>query len=424
MRASFALEPNRVLRLLIQLRFVAVALYCVALVWLQVIDEAGAVALWLLPAALLVANMFYRRCLAERATATPWHIDVHLAVDTLALFLVPVALASVALPVWHAVAVTVLCALGYTILLLRYLAEAGEHTAAMGFERHVIGMWLNFGLAALLLCVFLLALAGTLRRRERELAAQRERLLRDDAIVSVATLAAGAAHALNTPLNTIVLAAESLAEHPELPRDAREETATIGEQAALCAQQLRRLVESQQPADDRVRTLAEYAAAVTERWRARRPEIEARVAGLAALPPVVLRDDPALSQALLNLLDNAADASVAAGSTYVAVNWHCNHEPKPAESSFELAIDDDGRGADADALAAGAVSGDKPEGLGLGLTLARASIVRLGGRLTFGQAPGAGIRTRVRLPLAALTDEVADTMRRGPRGDDSGPAPT
>lgn len=422
---GFTLDARRVLRLLARLRWVVAFAYAAGIALGAVTAMEIAVWAWLVPAALIAANLWLSRPGRRTATATPARIGRHLAGDTLALFallwasggatnpfvslfLVPVAIAGVTLPPRHAAAITGGCMAGYTVLLLRYLQTGGAHVAMTGFQTHIVGMWLNFVLAAILLCVFLLAVSAALRARERELAAQRERLLRDDAIVSVATLAAGAAHALNTPLGTIALAAESLDGHPDLPGELREDVDTINAQVGLCARQLRQLVDAHRPGEARALGLADYAADVIARWRARRPEIDSHVTGLEALPNARLRDDPALSQALMNLLDNAADASMAADSARVAVAWAC--EPGTALRGAEtlaLIIDDDGRDADHATLDGLAFASTKPDGLGLGLTLARAGIVRLGGRLTLTRAPAGGTRTEIRLPLAALADDLA-----------------
>ncbi|MES1934879.1 ATP-binding protein [Salinisphaera hydrothermalis] len=410
----FSLEPAAVMRVLAGLRYLAVALMGIAVVLMAVAGRDLPPVLWSLPAILLAFNLGVAWRLRRLAQPSALELVGHLAVDTLALFvlfwtvggatnpfvslfLVPVALAATALSIRHAIAVTLLAVAAYTALLLRYLWRIQDPEAFVGFERHVVGMWGNFLLAAALLCGFLLVLAAVLRARERELAAQRERLMRDDAVVSVATVAAGAAHALNTPLSTIAVAAESLAEHPELPADMREEVATIRSQAELCATELRRLVAARDPNAQEVTSLQRYIARVVSDWRARRPEIDLIEHGRETLDERALRDDPALTQALANLLDNAADAAIAAGDHRLWLTW-------ARESTvLEVAIDDPGRG-----LARGAGNGTaKSGGLGLGLTLARASLSRLGGDLVFTASARGGTRTLVHLPLDALEREAA-----------------
>lgn len=380
--------------------------------------------LWLLPLALLAFNLaLWLRGQWQDASSS--EIAAHLCFDTIALFLMfwlsggatnpfvslfllPVALGAVALALPQAMVVSGLCIAAYTVLLLRYLDHSSHPGQVVGFEHHVIGMWVNFVLAAILLCAFLFLLATLLRRREQELAAERERLMRDDAIVSVATVAAGAAHAINTPLCTMIVAAESMAEDPALPAHLQEDIHTICEQARLCGQQLQRLAAAQHSHAQAPRSLAVFADQTIERWRIRRPEIDIACAGRSRLPEALICHDPALDQALLNLFDNAADAAAAVGKPDVWVTWHCDAPPCGV---LELMIDDPGVLDNPAVARRELATSSKPTGLGLGLTLARASIVRLGGRLRLEPRAGGGTRTSVQLPLAALLHDVSQWAR-------------
>lgn len=409
-------RPNALVALLAVLRLAAaVAITGVLVAVQQRFDLSNW--LWLLPAALLVFNavLWWR---GQWRDASSTEIAAHLCFDTAALFLMfwlsggatnpfvslfllPLALGAVSLALIQAVVVSSLCIAAYTVLLVRYLDYASHPGEVVGFEQHVIGMWVNFVLAAVLLCAFLFLLATLLRRREQELAAERERLMRDDAIVSVATVAAGAAHAINTPLSTITVAAESLADDPDLPAHFQEDIDSIREQARLCGQQLQRLAAAQHGDAGTPRSLRVFADQTLERWRMRRPEIEIARGTGQYLPDTLIRHDPALDQALLNLLDNAADAALAAGQPHVQVAWRSDAGP---DGVLELIIDDPGR-LDNQAVARRELAASsKPAGLGLGLTLARSSIVRLGGRLRLEPRAHGGTRTRVRLPLAALRE--------------------
>lgn len=410
--SGFSLQPAAIMRLLGLMRWLAAGLITLALVLMACFGQATSPVVWSLPALLIVFNLWlYGRTPTVHAR---YALVGHLGFDTLvlfalfwaidgatnpfiSLFLLPVAFAGAALDIRGAAMVTWFSILAYTGLLGRYLAHLGHPMRIIGFERHVIGMWLTFVLAAFLLCGFLLALAARLRAGERELVAQRERLVRDDAVVSVATVAAGAAHALNTPLSTILIAAESLAEDTSLTADTREEAAVIRDQAELAAGELRALVAARDPrAQNRV-AAGVFVDDVLARWRARRPEIELSVTATPAAGPVV-RNDPALAQALHNLLDNAADAALAAYAPRLAVTRTLD------EHELTLAIDDPGPVA-VERLARGEPGSTKPGGLGLGLTLARASLARLGAQLVFEAGPNAGTRTRVVLCLAALAPE-------------------
>ncbi|WP_423822840.1 ATP-binding protein [Salinisphaera sp. SPP-AMP-43] len=411
----FSLEPAAVMRVLAGLRYLAVALVAAALLLLGALGQGQPGVLWGLPLLLLVFNLGVAWRLTWARPPAALELVGHLAVDTLALFalfwalggatnpfvslfLVPVALAATVLSIRDAIAVTLLAVMAYTALLLRYLWQIHDPEVFVGFERHVVGMWGNFLLAAALLCGFLLVLAAVLRARERELANQRERLMRDDAVVSVATVAAGAAHALNTPLSTIAVAAESVAEHPQLPADIREDIATIRSQTDLCATELRRLVAARDPRAQAVTPLCDYGARLIADWHTRCPEIDLTEVGRATLDRRAIRNDPALTQALTNLLDNAADAAIAVGDQRLWLTWSAG--PR----MLDLAIDDPGGGLDQTA----SEGSTKSRGLGLGLTLARASLSRLGGDLAFTSLAEGGTQTRIRLPLAALAVETTE----------------
>ncbi|RJS93496.1 ATP-binding protein [Salinisphaera sp. Q1T1-3] len=412
--AGFSLQPASVIRLLARLRTLAAVLLVVAIAAMWVAGFATGVAVWSLPVALLVFNRWLKSVRGRRPAgrALVWH----LLFDTLvlfaffwliggatnpfvSLFLLPVAFAGAALDLRRAAAVTLWSIICYTVLLWRYLARVADSTAVMGFERHVIGMWAMFVLAALLLCGFLLALAMQVRERERELAETRERALRDDTLVSVATVAAGAAHALNTPLSTIVVAAESVMEHPRLPADVREDVVAIREQADVAAGELRALVAARDPAAQTTTDIARFLDGVLARWHTRRPEIELDTQAWSPLAASAVRHDPALAQALHNLLDNAADAARAAARPRLQLGRREQHR------HIELTIDDPGPAA-AERLSRAEQPSTKPDGLGLGLPLARASLARLGASLVFEATPDGGTRTRIVVPLAALASKT------------------
>ena len=75
---------------------------------------------------------------------------------------------------------------------------------------HLQGMWVAFGVAASFIVYFLLRVRRALERHERELDAARAAALRQERLASLATLAAGAAHELLTPLSTIAVVAGEL----------------------------------------------------------------------------------------------------------------------------------------------------------------------------------------------------------------------
>ncbi|RMD79736.1 MAG: sensor histidine kinase, partial [Gammaproteobacteria bacterium] len=323
------------------------------------------------------------------------------------LFLVPLAVAAAVLPppgVWALAGLAVGC---HTLLLfwhrpLPVAAPAGGGEAGLPLPGlHVLGMWLGFVLGAVLLAWFVTRMGQALQERERELARARERALRDERLLALATLAAGTAHELGTPLGTIaVLARELEREHgagdPELAR----RLALLRAQVGRCKEALGALAaaagESRAEAG-RLRPLAAFLEGLAETWRRRRPGAALRCRLEGPRPGPRLVADRSLEQALLSILDNAADASP--GEVELEARWD--------EGQLRLAVCDRGPGLGAAvARAAGRrpVS-TKPQGLGLGLFLAHAAIRRLGGEIRLEERPGGGTCTRVVLPLAPLLAE-------------------
>jgi two-component system sensor histidine kinase RegB len=129
------------------------------------------------------------------------------------------------------------------------------------------------------------------------------------------------------------------------------------------------------------------------RWQVVRPD--ARVS--LELSPGAARLMPALSesleQALMNLLNNAADVSPD------DVNVHAG----TADDALVLDISDRGPGFSPEQKRqAGrtAFSGKPGQGMGVGLALTHATVERLGGTVNLMEREGGGTRVRVRLPLA------------------------
>jgi two-component system, NtrC family, nitrogen regulation sensor histidine kinase NtrY len=130
-----------------------------------------------------------------------------------------------------------------------------------------------------------------------------------------------------------------------------------------------------------------------------------RVAGLEQRVPVTVRDGPAveiqadpvqLEQVVINLLKNAAEASLDAADGRVELGW----EAPPGSGQVEVWIDDRGPGlADTGNLFVPFFT-TKPQGSGIGLVLSRQIAEAHGGSLVLeNRRPGPGCRARLRLPL-------------------------
>jgi len=107
--------------------------------------------------------------------------------------------------------VTSLSVAGYALL---FLAETDQLQAAQSMHPeialHMRGMWLAFALTALVIAALVTRLTIAVERRDRALESLRERNASAVRVAGLATLAAGAAHELSTPLSTIAVAAREL----------------------------------------------------------------------------------------------------------------------------------------------------------------------------------------------------------------------
>jgi two-component system sensor histidine kinase RegB len=106
--------------------------------------------------------------------------------------------------------------------------------ASRATRLHLIGMWLTFAVSAVMIAWFVVRMTRLIRERDAELAAAREQALRDERVMAMGTLAAGAAHELGTPLATMALIAGELANDPALNQAAQEDIALLRQQIGVC----------------------------------------------------------------------------------------------------------------------------------------------------------------------------------------------
>lgn len=336
------------------------------------------------------------------------------------VYLLPLSVAAALLSAGYAWATAGVTVASYTLLLYYYVPLPGmeshmpvatlfsgdEHamhlhaTETAQFGMHVIGMWLNFVVSAVLITFFVQRIAASLRERERELATAREETLRNERIVALGTLAAGTAHELGTPLATAAVVAKDLQEDYANDPELEPQLALIRRQIAKCKNVLQRLVDSvgQLHAEERRPiSAAAYVQAVADRWQLLWPNTPLAVR-LALDESAVINIDSTLEQALLNLLNNAARVSP------VGIEI----EAEAMDGHAVLRILDHGPGLPPQVIEA-AGKNVLPEhsdaGLGIGLFLANATIERLGGSVRLSNRPEGGGCTEARLPLTGGSHE-------------------
>ncbi len=359
-----------------------------------------------------VINIITLLRIKQPRPVSSWEFFVQMALDTLilcallyfsggstnpfvSLFLLPLVIVASILPqrfTWAMAVLTVGC---YSVLIYFYqpLPHAHiEHDA--DFDLHVTGMWFGFLLSAGLIVFFVVRMASSLRERDAILTETREQALRNQHLVALGTLATGAAHELGTPLATMaVLASELKREHAD-DADVVEKAQMLRSQLDRCKNILSDITASAgqaRPEGGNRLAIDDYLINVVELMRTSRPNAKIIYQLNGPKPPPQILADKTLTQALLNILNNAADASI----DHIEVKGQWNSE------QLTVIICDRGEGMSpaVQAAAGTPLFTTKPNGQGLGLYLARAVVERFGGEVRLLNQKGGGVQVIIKLPL-------------------------
>jgi two-component system sensor histidine kinase RegB len=305
------------------------------------------------------------------------------------LYLLPIAAAASLLGTRAALAALAVSAFCYGTLFVVDPPAYHGHDDHDGLAAHIVGMWAATALVALVIALLVGRTTAALRRRQEQVRALEDRSAREARLVSLSTLAAGAAHELGSPLATIAVAAREL-ERGALEGSPRDELAAdarlVREQLERCRAILAKLGTS---AADPLGEAPEHIAAaeiVRDALVDLDPDLRERVDVEDAPDAQILAPRSPVVRALGNLLRNALDASPPDAHVSLAV--------EATRDRLRLRVRDRGAGMEPGVLAR---AGEpffttKPPGAGqgLGLFLARLVAEQLGGGLRVESAPGRG----------------------------------
>lgn len=401
------------MRQLVQLRWIAVAGQTIAILF---VHFGLRVALPLpamlgTAAALALANLLTTYTLT-RHTVTTAEVLVALLLDMgvltlqlyfsggatnpfISLYLLQVVLGAILLPPAFAALLLVASALAYALLTVRFVPLV---LPAMldADSLFALGRWIGFVMVAALLVMFSTRISSNLRNRDAYLADLRQHAAEEEGIVRMGLFASGAAHELGTPLGTLsVILADwrrvpAIANDPDLSAERAEMEGEVGRCKAIVSDILQSAGQPRGEAMERAAPEA-FLRAVADAWAPTHPQVplDYRAAGLEG---AVLAIEPALRQAIWNLLDNAAAASPAGVALTAGIEG----------SSVAIAVQDWGDGFAPETLAhvGERMRSSKGAGHGVGLFLAASVARRLGGRLEARNRSGGGAEVRLLLPLA------------------------
>ena len=316
------------------------------------------------------------------------------------LYLVHIALAAVVLRsgwTWVLVVLSLLAS-GGLFFKPSWLAidETSMDHPMHHMHMHLLGMWVAFAVAAAFIVYFVTRIRRALARREADLEAERRHAARNDKLVALATLAAGAAHELATPLGTIVVAAKELERQMASGQGVSvDDLQLIRGQANRCRAILDQMAvdagegTGEAPLHITVDDLVGRALPGLHAEPAVHVVVDESARGRALHVPAT-----ALAQALRGVLKNAQEAS----PREVPVSLSA----RGRDGRLEIEVEDRGPGMAPEVLvrAGEPFFTTKPpgQGMGLGLFLTRSVVERLGGALELGRRPDGGTRVTLRLP--------------------------
>ena len=321
----------------------------------------------------------------------------------ISLYLVQVVLGAILLQfwsVWVLVAVACLC---FGTLSLRYVPLAYPPGLLPDVtDLYTLGSWISFALVCTLLVLFSTRISRNLRARDAFVAEMRQHAAEEDHIVRMGLFASGAAHQLGTPLASLSVILGDWQRIPRLAGDAElaGEIAEMQAEVQRCKTIVTDILHTAgEPRGEAMGSMpaAAFLQDVVDAWRDH-PQTSLDVT-LEALDGVAIPADPALRQAIWNLLDNAAEAS-ADGVALTA---------RRGAEGLELTVQDEGPGFPPAILARFGQPhlSSKGEGHGMGLFLVSTVARRLGGHVEAGNAPEGGAVVRMVLPVSPARQERA-----------------
>jgi two-component system sensor histidine kinase RegB len=287
-----------------------------------------------------------------------------------------------------------LSSLGFVLLFFFHIPIAGmdahHHSGGGDFSLHLHGMLFAFLIIGSLVSVFLTKMSDALEIQATQLALFEKRKGLEDNFISVATLAAGAAHELSTPIATMSLIADDMCR--DLQSDTRwnGDVSLLSEQLARCT----RILESMrgQSAEINREVITEISVSdLVSTIRAGFPEANIQFSFDEGVFTCFSR---ALIEALRSLVKNALQASGVAA----IINFNIELSPE----FVRFLIVDTGSGMTEDVAARVGepffTTKSPGNGLGLGVFLVRLFAQRIGGELTIDSAKLRGTSVTLTIP--------------------------
>jgi two-component system sensor histidine kinase RegB len=260
-----------------------------------------------------------------------------------------------------------------------------------------LGTWMSLSMVVCFVAVFVSRLSRIAREQQEREQIASEKSHRDEALISLASLAAGTAHELNTPLSTMAVVVDEMRFAEDQTPLYREQVRMLAKQIDACRVALKDMVVAAS-ADHfegaREVRVVEFLEEALNRFRFLRPGVKLAFRyELDEFDTVVA--DKTLAHALINLVNNAADASPQEVEVVASSE----------DGLLTVAIRDRGRGIPPSLreqlgrpffTTKGAAGG---KGNGVGLFITNRTVESFGGKVLMFERAGGGTCVLLTLPL-------------------------
>jgi two-component system sensor histidine kinase RegB len=259
-------------------------------------------------------------------------------------------------------------------------------------------MWIGFVVSSVIVAIFIARIGQNLRDYDNKIAEVREKALESERMLALGTLATSAAHELGTPLATMAVISKELTQEYANQPELLAQLGVLQKQVSRCKEILSSITRSAgQARADAMQglPLRNFLQDAIQRWRDTRPatELVVNMPSNTFNPNIVI--DRTLTQAIQNMLDNAADES----PERVLFNAEWN------DKILAIQIRDFGKGLSAETknkLGTPFFTSKNEQGMGLGVYLTQTTLARYGGELSLNNHAEGGVMTIVSLPLKKL----------------------
>jgi two-component system sensor histidine kinase RegB len=318
-------------------------------------------------------------------------------------YLVHIALAAMMLRAKRLWALVALCVGCFAWLFFYYhpldVMAHEEHDHGASFQLHLQGMAVAFLITSICIAYFVGRMQEALKEREVQLAESRLHAARNEQFSALATLSAGVAHELGSPLGTIAVVSRELERALEAGgngMETLEDARLIRSEVERCRNILDRLNAKSTSGVGNAPERFDIEALLREIRTGLGPVCLARlkIENPEKLDEFFLPLAP-LAQALAVLIQNACDADASHQPVTLGFKWE--------RERVLFMVRDHGQG-----LSPGAqkragepffTTKQPGKGMGLGLFLVRTLASRLGGDLTLDSKPGSGTCAILSLPM-------------------------